>query len=307
MYSSPNTSLDSPALAQGSSARPRQLTLALVTAGIVCRVVQYLWCRSFWVDEASLVLNIRTKTAVQLLGPLSYHQAAPPIFLLIERGLFRLTGGSELSLRLFPLLAGCASVMFFVSLAKRLLSPWVAVLATALFSFSDRLIWHGTEVKQYGIDVFVAVALTWIAVGSAADADRPARRFMTLCGAAFIALWLSYPCVLVFGGLSLALFTQMLAAQSSRIKTLALYAIGNSAVIVSFFLLLRLVVRVQQTQSLGEYWAEDFFPYTHALAWPGWLIRHLVDLCNYPVDPLGAVLLPCAILGGVWMMRFPCF
>src|SRR6185312_1305795 len=157
MQTAPSTSNDTDPLAQASSPLPRQLALALVWAGIVCRVVQYFWDRSFWVDEASLVLNIRTKTAAQLLGPLSYHQAAPPVFLLIERALFHLTGGSELSLRLFPLLAGCVSVVLFASLAKRLLSAWPAVFAIALFGFSDRLIWHATEVKQYGIDVFVAV------------------------------------------------------------------------------------------------------------------------------------------------------
>lgn len=279
----------------------RWMVPGLVLAGIICRIVQYLWDRSFWVDEASLVLNIRHKTAAELLGKLDYHQAAPPLFLLAERGMYRLLGGSELSLRLLPLLAGCAAVVLFAVLARRMLTPWAAVVALALFCFSDRLIWHATETKQYGIDVLAAVVLTTIALGRG-GADQPRglpRNLIALCGAAALAVWCSYPAVLVFAGCSLALLPGMIRR---GIRGWLYYFACNLIVLISFAALMW-VIHAQQSQSLAEYWAEDFVPLRRPLVIPQWLGRHLFSMCNYAAEPLGFLTLPCTVLGAVWMAR----
>ena len=270
-----------------------------MACGILCRVVQYIWDRSFWVDEASLVLNIRTKTAAQLLGRLDYHQAAPPLFLLMERGIFHLFGGSEWSLRLLPLLAGCASVVLFARLARRLLSPWPATLALALFCFSDRLIWHPTEVKQYGTDVFVAVLLMLVAVGSRTDERAPVRRLVCLSIVSVVAVWFSYPAVFVFAGLSLALLPSIVRRGG---RSRAIFVAGNLVVLASFAVLLLTVVHAQQSQSLAEYWVEDFLDLRHPLSAAGSLGRHLLALCNYAVEPAGVLVLPCMLAGVVWIL-----
>ena len=307
--------------AAGRLEPPRWIVPTLVMAGLACRVVQYLWDPSFWTDEASLVLNIRGKAVAQLLGHLDFHQAGPPLFLLSERGMFRLLGGSEMSLRLFPLAAGCASVVLFAILARRVLSPWAAALALALFCFSDRLIWHSTEVKQYGIDVFVAVALLLIAMpicnlqfaicnlqsvpnGAPLRPDPRARnkgirQSIALCTAATFAIWLSYPAVLMFAGLSLA-FLPAMARRGSR--GWITYLAFNLPVAVSFALLLG-VIRLQQTGSLAEYWAEDFLDLRYPIGWPLWLGRHVLSLCQYAVGPAGIVLLACCVAGTVWLVQ----
>ena len=283
---------------RNSSDLANRVLMLLLVGGIVCRIVQYLWDRSFWVDEASLVLNIRGKTAWQLLGRLDFHQAAPPLFLLAERGIFRVLGGSELSLRLFPLLAGCGSVVLFGLLARRLLRPWAAVLAVAMFCFSDRLIWHSTEAKQYGTDVFFAVLLTFVAVG---QPDRSlGRRLSLLSAVAAVAVWFSYPAALVFAGLSLALLPTVIRR---GVRSVLSYAACNMLVVASFCVLLVVVVRVQQSQSLAEYWAEDFLNLRHPLSIPIWLARHVFALCNYPIESMGVLVLPCALIGGVELMR----
>ena len=75
------------AVSSGSHRQRILLVLAAVAFSFVCRIAQYIYNPSFWQDEAALVLNIRDKTAAQLRGPLQYDQAAPPLFLLAERGL----------------------------------------------------------------------------------------------------------------------------------------------------------------------------------------------------------------------------
>ena len=160
------------------------LMLTAIALGIVCRIAQYAANRSYWTDEASLVLNIRNLTAGQLLGPLRYSQAAPPLFLLIERGLFRIAGGGEMSLRIFPVVGGIAGLVLFAVLARRVLrvdssdtvpstgsgpalslskGPWDAV-AVFLYATADRLIFHNTEVKPYGTDVLVCVLFLLLAI-----------------------------------------------------------------------------------------------------------------------------------------------
>ena len=52
-----------------------------VIAGIALRLVQYLWRRSFWHDEAYQVLNVMTLPYRQLVGSLPHAQSAPPLFL----------------------------------------------------------------------------------------------------------------------------------------------------------------------------------------------------------------------------------
>src|SRR6478609_608594 len=79
--------------------RQRALLLLVVIGGIVCRIAQYLANPSLWHDEALVVLNVMDKSATQLFGQLDYAQAAPPLFLLAERGLWLATHNPDYALR----------------------------------------------------------------------------------------------------------------------------------------------------------------------------------------------------------------
>src|SRR5689334_5130427 len=72
------------------------LVIFAIFIGVVARVGQYASRRSFWHDEAFLILNLRAKTVAQLSGPLDARptqpQAAPPVFLWIEKGVLRAAG-----------------------------------------------------------------------------------------------------------------------------------------------------------------------------------------------------------------------
>jgi hypothetical protein len=95
----------------------RNILFALIVLGIALRVRQYAACPSYWYDEAYLLLNIFHKSFVELLGPLREDQAAPPLFLWLLRGLYRLGGGSEWWMRLPALTASVAGLLVMLPLA----------------------------------------------------------------------------------------------------------------------------------------------------------------------------------------------
>jgi hypothetical protein len=268
----------------------RRITWALVAAGIVCRLAQYLSDRSFWADESLLVLNIRAKTAQQLLGPLDHHQAAPPLFLVFERLAVHGLGSSEFAFRLLPLACGIAALVLFARLAQRICSPRWGLLAIAVFAFSDRLIWHACEVKPYSGDVFISTALTLLVLVK--------RRMLWIALLAAVAVWFSYPAVLVYAAVSLALLP---AALSSR-RTILGWMAMNALVAASFAVVLFLSIRAQHTGALAGYWAEYFLDWHKPLIWPFWLGRRLLALCGYPSPLLGPIVLVGAIAGVAWLV-----
>src|SRR6266404_4589599 len=69
-------------------------TTGIIVLGLFLRLHHYLRNPSMWHDEAALVLNVFNKGFRELLGPLLFSQAAPPLFLWIERSVFLVLGES---------------------------------------------------------------------------------------------------------------------------------------------------------------------------------------------------------------------
>ena len=95
-----STVASSPDDAKRKSCACRGLLLLVVCAGVIFRSVQYAWRTSLWHDEALVTLNVMHRTYAQLLRPLDYTQAAPPLFLWIERWIYLHWGFGEDQLRL---------------------------------------------------------------------------------------------------------------------------------------------------------------------------------------------------------------
>ncbi len=294
-----------------SRGQQRSLLLAVLVLSFFCRTAQYLSNPSYWQDEASLVLNIRGKTAAQLVGPLQFDQAAPPLFLLAERGIYVMFGGSEPALRALPFVCGLIATVLFAIAARRLLpSPWDA-LAVLIFGTSDMLIWHAAEAKPYGTDVFVATLLLVIALplyprgkndqsGAPPGCERYAWRFLALSVTTAIAVWFSYACIFVFAALSLAMLP---ALWSKRLPEKLVWITGNALVGVSFLRLFTTVVRAQRNPALDAYWKEAFIDWHHPALVPLWLHHQLESLCNYPLRLAGPVILIGILLGAFQLIR----
>lgn len=82
---SPNTT-DVP-LAPFSRFNPLLWTRIALGFGLVLRLFHYLRGMSVWHDEAALILNVLNKSFSGLLGPLFFHEAAPPGFMWIEKAI----------------------------------------------------------------------------------------------------------------------------------------------------------------------------------------------------------------------------
>jgi len=192
---------------------PALLALA-VLAGWIFRVGQYAANRSLWYDESLLALNILGRSLAGVTRALDLNQAAPTVFLLLEKLATDAFGSSELTLRLLPFLCGLASVPLFLAVARRVVAPPADVVATVLFACAAAPLYYASEVKQYSGDVFATLVLYLL--GLALFRSAPTLRRGIAYGAIGIAaVALSHAAVLVAGGVALVLGIRFLARRGS--------------------------------------------------------------------------------------------
>ena len=121
--------------------------------------MDFLNCRSLGLDEARLAVNVASRPFLGLLRPLDLDQSAPPLFLWGERLVFLLLGHSDCGLRLLPVLAGTAAGVLMYPLAARFLEETGARIAAMIAMFSPLMITYSNAVKQYSVELLVAVVL----------------------------------------------------------------------------------------------------------------------------------------------------
>ena len=269
------------------------LIVGLVLLGLGARVEQYLARPSYWNDEAAVVINLMTRDYAGLTQPLAYAQAAPPAFLWTERWVLVHWGRSEFALRLLPLLIGLASLPLFAVVAWRALPPTSAFWAVGFLAFCNRIIPHVSDVKQYGTDVLVGVALLAAFLGR----GSPLKRLLWLTAIAVIGTWWSFPCVFLFGGLSLALLP---ACWRSGPKGIIVFAAANLLLLASFAGLYFTVIRHGHDPSLLDFWASSFPDWRRL---PLWLASQVYGVFRYSFDALGAIVVILAAAGVVALHR----
>jgi hypothetical protein len=249
----------------------------LILAGIVLRIRQYLTGRSLWADEAMLALNVVERDFAGMLRPLDYDQGAPIGFLLVEKLFNTILGKHEFALRLFPLLVGLASLWLFYLLLRSMMSEANGaglLVALALFAFNPQLIYYSSEVKQYIIDVTVAIVLLWIAAPTFSASPRKGD-YIRLALVGLFGLWFSHPALFVLAGIGLALVILNLQRHdNSRLRWIT--GMGILWVLEIAFLYLLILKDLSQNAYMKEYWQGAFLPMP---PWsdPGWLSRSLTE------------------------------
>lgn len=179
------------------------LSYALLAGGVYIRLVQYFSNRSLWYDEVQLALNILDRSYLELLQPLDGNQAAPPLFLWLEKLSIEVFGNYELAFRLPPLLFGLAALFLFFILAKQYLEGIALPIAIALFSFLKYTVYFAGETKPYSTDLAVALLL-FLVLTAAIDRRSlglPEKLAFAVLGA--ICIWLSFPSIFVLAAVEL--------------------------------------------------------------------------------------------------------
>jgi hypothetical protein len=273
---------------------------AVVIFGIVCRVSQYAANTSVWHDEAYVALNVLHKAFAGLLGPLDWHEPAPPGFLMLEKFVTQYLGRSEYAFRLIPLVAGVTGLIGFARLAHRIsVSRLASVWAVLLMAASAKLIVQANEIKHFTLDLLLAVLLTWMAI-RIWSLQTPAAALCLWGAVGAVGLWLSYASVFVFGGTSLVLAWRAVQGWSWPARTA--YLTANLGALVSFWFLLG-PIAAQRTGTVVAFWHKAFPDLMSPVASIFWLGRSTLGFFNYLWQPLGLPALVLAVLGGMTLWR----
>ena len=210
-------------------------TLAFIVVGLGLRAYHFGRNPSVWHDEAALILNVANKSFLELLGPLYFAEAGPPLFLWLERAVRLILGDGVFALRFIPFAASCAGLLMVATTARRLLLPAAAPIAVLLFACSRSLLWHASEAKPYAVDVALAALLPMLVCGPLRTWSLE-RRLIFFALLAPLVVMLSYPGCFLIGGVVLSLLPEVWSSQR-RPAWLAFLCL-NALLGVSFLALL---------------------------------------------------------------------
>ncbi len=236
---------------------PEKISLVIICFGILIRIIQYLFNRSLWADEAVLALNIVNRSYLELLQPLDYDQGAPIGFLWIEKLAVQIFGNNEYALRLFPLLSSIISIFIFYELAKRFLRIQAVPIALAFFVSLHYLVYFATELKQYSSDVFVAL-LSCLIVIQIASSKLNIFKIIVYSFLGALTIWFSHPAVFSLAGVgaSVLAIDIIKRKRKSRIfKTLLIYFTWLISFVIFYFVS---VQSLNNNQDLMTSWKNGF-------------------------------------------------
>lgn len=246
-----------PVAAKWSSTADR-LRWALVAVGALLRLREYAANRSLWRDEASLVHNVLHRGWLGFDHPLDFNQGTPPGFFVIEHAVVSLFGSTELVLRAPALLASVLALVVMAVLVRRELDPTTGLVALALFAGATALVEYGNEVKQYSLDVLVALLIALV-VSCAWRAHLDRRWCVVLGATGAAAVWFAHitPFVLVAAGLTLA-WEPLRSRDLAVLRRLAL--VGTAWFASWLVLYLWLLRNLGDSSFLRDYWHDAFLP-----------------------------------------------
>jgi hypothetical protein len=280
------------------------LLAALLLLGLAARCRLYLYRASYWYDEAYLLLNVFHKSAAELLGPLTDEQAAPPLFVLLLRGLYVVAGRGEWLMRLPAFAATVLGLVLMVPLARLVVGRRGWLWAVGLCAVCQHAVAHGAQVKPYAGDLLLTEVVLLGAVllvrPEAGRRGRLAGRVLLL-GAAVVGPWLSYPSVFTLGAAGVAILVEL----SRRRERALVWTWGALALLMllSGFTLWYFAARHHQSHYLQQWWGEFFPDVSSPWAALRWTAGYLVHVGHYGAAGLGVPLLVLAVPGWVVLGR----
>lgn len=154
------------------------VTIGVFAMGVGLALWQFLFNKEIWYDEALLVNNFVNRTFWGIFRPLDERQAAPILFLIIEKGLFDIMPHKEFAVRALPLfLYMISSVLFYRLIHLVFQNQKIILLGAVLFSFNFYLIYYSTEAKQYMGDVFSLLLMYYLVLKGEKNGKQPLLLF----------------------------------------------------------------------------------------------------------------------------------
>jgi hypothetical protein len=148
--------------------------------------------------------------------------------------------------------------MLFMPLAQKVMSRRGALVGLALFAFSDYMIFYSSEVKQYSLELAMAMALS---LATLHVLERPVSGLFvgTLALGAIAAPWFSFSSAFIVAGCGLALFLSSLS--SARPRAAAFWGVIGLAWAASFVVAYNLSLSMlTSTTTMYHFWNFAFLP-----------------------------------------------
>ncbi|HVC93694.1 MAG TPA: hypothetical protein VND64_08390 [Pirellulales bacterium] len=286
----------------------RRQVVLLVALGLSLRAWHYLREPSIWGDEAALIVNVLSKDFGELLGPLLLHEAAPPLFLWLEKAVSIVFGDGTYALRFIPFAASCASMVLMAFVGRRVVRAEALGWVLLLFAVSDRLLHHACEAKQYALECLAGTVLLGMYVGLRSW-SLP-RQLALHAALAPCLMFVSYSACFLYGGLLLALLPRVCRRGGAVMGPTRLgYVALGLAVAGSLALMLIGPIKCQRDPEIVLDWVRSgYFPdWKRGWSIPFWSVRSTLELFDYYCRPVGHVLAPVAAIGlaGVWRRHGP--
>ena len=137
--------------------------------GILIRLYFYICNQPYWLDEASLAINVVNNSYKELLGGLELLQACPPGFTVLSKFLVDIFHTNniyirDLILRIIPLISGITSIFAFYYLLKLIFNRNKAAILTALvfLALTPAAITYSVQFKQYSLELLISIILLTI-------------------------------------------------------------------------------------------------------------------------------------------------
>jgi hypothetical protein len=273
--------------------------------GVVVRLVNFWVAPGFWMDEARIALEIGTRTPGGLLDQLDYGQVAPPLFLLLEKGLFVLSGGRDWALRLLPFAASVLALAIALPLARRMLPVVPALVAGALFALTPALVVFTWQLKPYSVDVLIAASVLALGV-HICQPERPPGLVNWLGVVGLVAVLISVPAPFVLATVGA---TVLLSRWKESHVRRSLTAWSAAWAGLFGFLALMVYPKTGPGTYLYDYWRTEFLDLFHPLQQGrlflsllnGWFLHNDVTLPAFKLVAICLLLL--GLSGVIWFFR----
>ncbi len=283
-----------------NSRRFKRATLWVAAFGLLLRAYHYARNPSMWHDEAATCLNVLNKSFAGLFGHLDHSATGPPLLLCIQKCVVFVLGDSTYSLRLLSFLSSCVALLLVVKLARAVLDPPGAFLATLLAACSDRLLWHASEARHYSSDFLIAVVLLLLFMKTATWPLTRRLALFALC--APFAILLSYPGIFLCAGLMLALLAEV--REDKRAAAWAGWLMLGMTIAASFAFFHLVTITAQRSPEMDAAWAGRFPDLHKPWTLPFWAAVSTVSIVDYYARPFaGGILAIPAFAGAVIFWR----